>query len=159
MFKEYLKVQNNKLTSSVKIPADSAIMEMAGPILLDREIIVTDYSSYLQIGPNTFLGPSGDIGDSLGHSCEPNCRLHVVGNRAILFSLYVIAAGSELNIDYSTTSTDTVGEWSMQCNCGHSKCRRIISGHHYLSDDIKEKYKDNNMFPLYILAPPLITKR
>ena len=164
MFKQYLKIQDGKLGkglySLVRIPADTSIIELTGPILLDRELPTDkDHSEYLQIGVNTFLGPSGDVGDFINHNCDPNCKLHVVGNRAILFSLYVIPAGTELNVDYSATSTDTTDTWQMDCKCGSNKCRKIISGHHYLSPETKEKYINKNMLPLYIMRPELIKKR
>jgi len=163
MYKQYLKVQDCKtgkgLFSTVRIPADSSILEITGPVILDKDIDPKNIDNYLQVGPNTFIGPSGDIDDFINHHCNPNCKLHVVGNRAILFSLYVIPAGAELNIDYSTTSTDTTDEWTMECKCGYNQCRKIISGHHYLPDDLKEKYINNNMLPLYILRPNLYKKR
>ena len=164
MYKQYLKVQDCKigkgLFSSVRIPADMPILEITGPVLSDKELDGKDnVENYLQVGPNVFIGPSGDVDDFINHHCDPNCKLYVVGDRAILYSLYVIPAGAELNIDYATTSTDTLGEWQMDCKCGSSKCRKIISGHHYLSDETREKYISKNMLPLYVLRPELIKKR
>lgn len=148
------------LFTTVRIPANAPIMEIMGPVVLDRDIPVgEDIANYLQVGPNTFLGPSGDLGDVMNHHCDPNCWLHIVGNRAILYSLYVIPAGAELNIDYSTTSTDTSEEWQMECKCGSFKCRKVISGHQYLDYELKEKYLEKNMLPLYIVAPNLIVGR
>lgn len=162
MYKQYLEVRDTKngkgLFSTVKIPSDTPVMEIFGTILLDREI-KDNLDEHLQIGPNTFLSPSGDITDSLNHHCEPNCKLHIVGNRAIIYSLYVIPADAEITVDYSTSSTDTKEDWQMECKCSSYKCRKIISGHHYLNEELKEKYKEMGMFPLYILEPKLITKR
>jgi hypothetical protein len=159
MFKQYLKVQDAKngkgLFSSVRIPTDSSILEITGPIVIDPK---GNIDNYLQVGPNSFIGPSGEDDDFLNHSCDPNCKLHVVGNRAILFSLYVIPAGTELTIDYSTTSTDTKEEWQMNCNCGSNKCRKIISGHQFLDDETRARYIGKNMLPLYILRPELMKK-
>jgi len=163
MFKLYLKVSDGKLGqgvySSVQIPAGKSIMEMSGPVLLDRDIVVEDYSAYWQIGPNTYLGLSGGVEDHLNHHCNPNTYLHVVGNRAILYSLYVIQPNMELTIDYSLTSTDFRHTWEMVCQCGSNQCRKIISGHHYLSSDMKEEYEHKGMLPLYVLEPGMISKR
>src|SRR5271156_4346544 len=100
MYKQYVKIQESKtgkgLFSSVRIPADAIILEITGPVLADRDIDKkADMETYLQVGPNTFIGPSGDIDDFINHHCDPNCKLHVVGNRAFLYSLYVIPAGAE----------------------------------------------------------------
>ena len=164
MYKQFLKTQpsasGGKGTfTSVKIPAGQPIMEIIGPVVLDREIVLKDYSMYLQVGPNTFIGSSGDVDDFFNHSCDPNCYVHVVGNRAILYSLYVIPAGAELTFDYSTTSTDTYDTWKMDCKCGSFKCRKVISGYQYLSDEIKANYVKRNMVPLFIQQPTLIHKR
>jgi len=155
MYKQYIQIKNGKAFSSVQIPADMPIMELTGTVILDRDI-KDDISNYTQIGPNTYLGPSGDVDDYIAHHCDPNCKLHIVGNRAILYSMYVIPAGAEINFDYSTTSTDAA---TTNCNCGSNKCRKIISGHHSLSPELKEVYKNKGMLPLYILEPNMIYKR
>lgn len=164
MYKQYLKSEPSKMGgrgtfTTTEIPAGQPIMEIVGPVMLDREIVVDDYSMYLQVGPNTFIGMSGDVDDTINHSCDPNCYVHVVGNRAILYSLYVIPSGAELTFDYSTTSTDTHSTWKMDCKCGSFKCRKVISGYQYLSDEIKANYLKRNMVPLFIQQPTLIHKR
>jgi hypothetical protein len=164
MYKQYLEVHPSKtgkgVFTTVRIPSGVPIMEITGPVLLDREIPAgTNTDCYLQVGPNTFIGDSGTIDDYLNHSCDPNCNLHVVGNRAILYSLYVIPVDAELTFDYSTTSTDTTDTWKMDCKCGSNKCRKIVSGYQYLSDDLKKNYQSRNMVPLYITEPWLIQKR
>ena len=163
MYKQYLQLEDAKnkgkgVFTTVQIPADMPILEINGPIYTDRDIPDKDYSRYLQVGPNIFIGPSGCVDDYFNHSCDPNCKLHIVGNRAFLYSLYVIPARAELTFDYSTSSTDTKDNWQMECKCGSSKCRKIISGHQYLDDNLKEKYKKNGMFPLFILEPNLFQK-
>lgn len=146
--------------TTVRIPADTPVMEFTGTIVLDRDLPKdADMSLYLQVGPNTYIGPSGESDDFVNHSCDPNCKLHVVGNRAILWSLYVIPAGAELTFDYSTTSTDTHSTWKMNCQCGSYKCRKVISGFDYLDPMLQNNYKSRDMVPLYITNPTLIHKR
>lgn len=164
-YARYLKVQPSKMGgqgvfTSIQIPANTVIMEMTGPIRLDREIPPEDdYTMYLQIGPNTYMGMSGGHDDFVNHSCDPNCMLHVIGNRAILMSLYVIPVGGELTFDYSTTSTDTYESWKMDCKCTSFKCRKIVSGFQYLDPELQKTYKDKGMVPMYITMPGLIQKR
>lgn len=165
MYKQYLTVKESKkggrgTFTNTKIPAGSPIMEVTGPVRLDREIPSEDnLSMYLQVGPNTYIGLSGAADDYLNHSCDPNCYVHVVGNRALLFSLYVIPKDAELTFDYSISSTDTLESWKMDCNCGSYKCRKVISGFQYLDPALQEIYKKKNVVPLYILEPNKIQKR
>lgn len=167
MYKPYLKVQPSKISgsgkgtfTSVRIPADTPVMEFTGTIVLDRDLPKdADMSLYLQVGPNTYIGPSGEADDFVNHSCDPNCKLHVVGNRAILWSLYVIPAGAEITFDYSTTSTDTPSTWKMNCQCGSYKCRKVISGFETLDPMLQHDYMGRDMVPIYITQPGLIHKR
>lgn len=166
MYTAYLKVEPSRMGgqgtfTTVKIPADTMITEMPGPVVLEKDIPSTaDSSIYLQIGPNTFMGPSGQgTPEYLNHSCDPNCKMHVVGNRAFLWSLYVIPAGAELTFDYSTTSTDTPETWKMNCKCGSYKCRKVISGYTTLDQALLNNYKSRDMLPMYITWPGLLQKR
>jgi uncharacterized protein len=165
MYKEYLKVEDSRTGkgtfTTVKIPANTMIVEMDGPVVLDRDIPAgVDTSVYLQVGPNTYIGPSGGaVPEFLNHSCDPNCRMYVVGNRAFLYSLYVIPVGAELTFDYSTTSTDTHETWKMNCKCGSYKCRKVISGFQYLDSTLKNNYISRDMVPVFITQPNLMYKR
>lgn len=165
MYTRYLEVKASKkggqgTFTTIKIPANTAIMEITGPLRLDREIPPEDtMAMYLQVGPNMYIGLSGGADDFLNHSCDPNCKLYVVGNRAILYSMYVIPEGAELTFDYSTTSTDTHESWKMDCSCGSYKCRKVISGFQYLPAELQTAYKEKGMIPLYITNPGLIQKR
>jgi hypothetical protein len=38
----------------------------------------------------------------------------------------------------------------MDCKCGSFNCRKVISGYHYLSDDIKNTYKKLGIVPIFI---------
>jgi hypothetical protein len=164
MYNQHLKILLHKygkgLFASIEIPANVPIMEFRGDICTDKNL-PADNSLHLQIGKDIFLCPSGanDGVDFINHSCDPNCMVHVIGNRAILYSLYVIPKGAQLTFDYSTTSTDSKDSWQMNCNCGSSKCRQVISGHEYLSDEQKADYKQKGLLPLYIVEPNLIQKR
>lgn len=164
MYSQYLKVQPCKtgygIFTTTKIPAGVPIMEFQGNICTEDKL-PPDNSIFLQIGPGRFLAPSGSLTgvDFINHSCDPNCTINVVGNRAILYSLYVITPGMQLTFDYSTTSTDTLDSWKMQCSCGSPKCRQIISGHQYLSEEKQEEYKKNGLIPIFITNPKLFNKK
>lgn len=158
MYGSDLKVADSKngkgVFTSVQIPANTPIAEALGPIFVEKDLPDPNDPCILQIGPNTYMTASGGIlPEYINHSCDPNCAFYVVGNRAILFSLYVIPAGAELTFDYSTTSTDTLDKWQMQCNCGSNKCRKVISGYQYLDPSLQNFYKQKGAIPLFITFP------
>src|SRR5437868_5144002 len=104
MYTQYLEVKPCKigfgLFTKKEIPAGVPITEFKGDIcLLDQ--LPEDSSTFLQIGPNWFLTPTSTVEgvDYINHNCDPNCHIHVVGSRAILYSLYVIPKGAELTFD------------------------------------------------------------
>lgn len=162
MYKDYLKIRPCKtgmgVFTTVTIPAGVPIIEFRGDLFKSDETKHPD-SEILQIGPNTFMGPSGDIDDYVNHSCAPNCIIHIVGNRAILYSRFLITPDSEITFDYSTSSTDTPDIWKMDCQCGSPNCRRTISGFSSLDAQTQEMYKNKGMIPSYIAMPHMFQKK
>lgn len=159
MYRNFLKLKKSKqgtgngVFTDIDIPAESPIMEMTGNVYTKETMPEPNHPALLQVSNKYFIGPSGTIDDYVNHSCDPNCYLHIVGKRAILYSLYFIREGSELTFDYSTTSTETMEEWSMECFCKSFKCRKIISGYQYLPESLKKEYENKGMIPMYICNP------
>lgn len=153
MYNSYLKKSKTKtgegIITTVNIPANVPVLEIKGN-LIGGEDPKSNHPDVKQIGHQTFLGLSGEVDDYVNHNCNPNCAIHSVGNRAILYSLYVIPANTEITFDYSTSSTDTTNEWKMECKCGAPNCRKTISGFQYLSKDLQEDYKKKGVVPLFI---------
>jgi len=135
--------------TNIKIPANSIVLEFGGDLHDNKKI---PQPEVLQIGPNYYLSPSGNIGDAVRHNCNPNCYLHIVGKRAFLYSTYVIEPNTEITFDYSTSSTDTLDSWTMQCNCGSFNCRKVISGLQYLDPLLQEEYKQKGIIPLFMIT-------
>jgi len=162
MYSKYLETKQSKtgfgVFTKTQIPAKAPILEFTGDII-PKEKLSFNMSQVLQINSDKFLGPSGAVDDYVNHSCEPNCTVYIVGNRAFLYSLYVISAGTELSFDYSTSSTDKIEDWSMQCNCGSYKCRKIISGYQYLDEKLKQEYISKGMIPIFITNPNFYAKK
>ncbi len=152
MYNQYLKVLPTKngdgVFTTVDIPAKTPILECTGDFFSNTNL--PNHPAVLQIADDLFLGPSGTADDKINHSCNPNCYLYIVGKRAILFSLYLIRANTELTFDYSTSSTDTLDQWKMDCNCGSYNCRKVISGFQYLDPKLQEEYKQKGMVPLFL---------
>lgn len=71
----------------------------------------------------------------LNHSCDPSCGIK--GKRS-LYALRDLNIGDEITIDYSTIEGNPY--WKMDCNCGSSKCRRIIKSISDLPEELFKKY-------------------
>jgi len=162
MYNQYLEVKPSKsgfgVFTKIDIPANVPVMEFTGD-KIPKDKLNIDPSQYLQVGAERFIGPSGALDDNINHSCDPNCLVHVVGNRAILYSMHVLTKGMELTFDYSTTSTDTLDNWKMDCKCGSYICRKVISGYQYLSDELKAKYIAKDMVPMFITNPSMFQRK
>lgn len=143
----------NGLFTDIDIPANKPIIQVNGEIHTKKTMPDPNHPAWCQISPTLFIGPSGSYDDYVNHSCEPNSYLCIVGKRAILYSLFLIRAGSEITFDYSTTSTQSLDEWNMACFCGTQKCRNIISGYQYLEPDLKKIYESRGMIPMYLTNP------
>ena len=115
------------------------VLEFLGEI---RDVADFDDLTYaLQIGPSTFIGPSGDVDDFVNHSCEPNTGIREREGRVVLFALTDIKAGLEITFDYSTTQSG--GYWTMDCQCGSDYCRGTIGDFRDLSTTLKSYYVKN----------------
>jgi uncharacterized protein len=139
--------------SRFDILRDTLIYEFSGAILTKDKLPATiepGKDHYLQIGPNAFIGPSGDLDDYFAHSCCPNAGVFIVGNRAFLKSIMLIPAKVEITFDYSTTSTDLPSEWAVPCTCGTFNCRKVISGFPFLDQLTKERYIKLGIVPSYL---------
>lgn len=162
MFRQYLSTQDTKrgkgVFSSIAIPAGQPILEITGTLYQGSLPIGTPPAEYLQVGPNSYLGMSGTLDDHIAHSCDPNCWMQVVGNRAILYSLYVIPKDGELTFDYATTSNEMPEQWTMMCKCGSFKCRKVVSGYSSLSGSLQAEYKSKGMIPLFLTRPDLVQR-
>lgn len=157
-YSKHLEIRANKighgLFTTVSIPSNTPIIEALGKVLTTNELPDPNNQNLLQVGPNTFMCSTGHlVPDHIHHSCDPNCYFHVVGNRAILFSMYLIPTNSELTFDYSTTSTESKKQWNMKCNCESFKCRKEISGFQYLDESTQMFYKNKGILPIYITLP------
>jgi hypothetical protein len=153
LYKQYLKVGPSKtgqgVFTSIKILAGQPVIEITGDVF-STETVDHNHPAVLQVNLKNYIGPSGGVDDYINHSCNPNCLLHCVGNRAIIFSLYDIPADTEITFDYSTSSTDSLDTWKMDCLCNDPNCRKVISGFQYLSPEKVKEYAGKGMIPLFL---------
>lgn len=106
--------------------------------------------SLLQVSPDAYLDLSGDLSFFVRHSCNPNTTVKIIAKNAFLISTRAIKPNEELTFDYSTTSTDSIDEWKIDCKCGSWNCRKQISGFNTLPAQTKEQYLKQNIIPNYI---------
>jgi uncharacterized protein len=69
------------------------------------------------------------LGAYLNHSCDPNCEIDEIKNRAWIFALRDIAAGEELLWDYNLYDDDDPAP----CHCGSPKCRGTMYSREWMA--------------------------
>ena len=102
----------------------------------------------LQISDEFFVGPLivGEIKDSMmyvNHSCDPN--IGILGN-VISVAMRDIEGGEELTNDYAMWLSDN--NYRLECKCGGTECRRVITGNDWKVTELQERYK--GYFSTYI---------
>ncbi len=93
------------------------------------------------IGPNRWLGPrdwaNPDWDYLINHSCDPNAVI-VNGRPQLLNAWRDIALGEEICLDYATLEPSP--DWVLECHCGSTHCRRIITGNDWQIPKLQKKY-------------------
>ena len=107
---------------------------------------IEDYTHYLQIGPDMYLGPSGSYDDFINHNCEPNCAVYFDGDALVLKSIRHINITEQLTFDYSTILLNE--PTSFACKCNSRGCRQHIGSFLTLPPVLREKYLAHGMVPL-----------
>ena len=130
------------------IPIGTIVATFGGNVLnrIDFETYPLEQRSRsIQIDVNHFvLGPeSREPGDSINHSCLPNCGMR---NATQLITMREIAVGEELTYDYATSDTSDYDEF--ECACGSDNCRGRVSGNDWTLPDLQSRYQ--NMFSPYV---------
>ncbi|HMF56181.1 MAG TPA: SET domain-containing protein-lysine N-methyltransferase [Pyrinomonadaceae bacterium] len=115
-----------------------------GGYIFDRrtllEVQKTLGAAEIQIGEDLFIGPlrenerEGSMMFS-NHSCEPNIG---VRGQIVFVAMRDIEAGEELTHDWATTDDD---DYEMECRCGSTNCRKLITGQDWRRKDLQEKYE------------------
>jgi hypothetical protein len=123
------------------IPAGTSVATFGGTAMSR-----VDFSQYeadrrsrsLQVDTNViFLGPpSREPGDSINHSCEPNCGMR---NATTIVAMRDIAVGEELTFDYAMSDASDYDEFD--CNCGTSLCRGRVRADDWRLDTLRHRYK------------------
>ena len=96
-------------------------------------------SAEIQVAEDLFIGPlaEGEREGSMifsNHSCEPNVG---VRGQIVFVAMRAVAAGEELTHDWATTDDDV---YELECNCGATLCRKVITGQDWRKPELQEKY-------------------
>ena len=65
-----------------------------------------------------------------------------------LVAIRDIAAGEEINWDYSTTLKES--NWHMICQCRSAECRRVIGNFATLPEERQEWFRSHNLVAPYL---------
>lgn len=103
---------------------------------------------FLQIAPDAYLGPSGEIDDLINHSCAPNTGLRFADGKVLLIAIRDIAPGEEIAWDYSTTLADP--SWRMTCVCGAAECRGTVAAFDTLPPERREWFRARDLVAPYL---------
>ena len=112
------------------------ILTFEGPELSHYEVLgMGEAQAYtVQIGPDRYIDTQYP-GRFTNHSCDPNSGLW---QDRYLVAIRPIAAGEQIQFDYSTTMSED--HWTMQCRCGSPKCRGQIRDFHFLPVPLQAHY-------------------
>jgi len=96
------------------------------------------FDHLLQVDDDRFiLTVQGDEPTAYGHvnhSCDPNCGIH--GSFEFV-AMRDIKLGEEITIDYAMIDSS---DYKIECKCGSSLCRSIITGNDWKSPELQKRY-------------------
>ena len=61
---------------------------------------ILDFTHFMQISPQSYLGPSGQLDDYINHNCDPNSAVFFQENILVLKAIRDIKTEEQLSIDY-----------------------------------------------------------
>ena len=120
------------------------IVAVKGGHIVDRKTLREKITPMLgpveiQIGDDLFIAPVSDEEREWSmlysnHSCDPNVGLR---GEITFVAMRNIRAGEELTHDWAMTDDD---DYSIECNCGASNCRKILTGKDWQQPDLRKRY-------------------
>lgn len=119
----------------------SHVATFGGPILARQQFeqLPADVRSRsIQIELEVFVAgpPLREDGDSVNHSCEPNCGLR---NATQLVAMRDIEAHEELTYDYAISDASDYDEF--ECGCATTTCRGRILQHDWTRLELQKRYE------------------
>jgi SET domain-containing protein len=137
------KIHGHGLFAKADI-AKGEVVAVKGGHIVDRETLRREITPRLgpveiQIGDDLFIAPVNDEERELSmlysnHSCDPNVGLR---GEITFVAMRDIRAGEELTHDWAMTDDD---DYSVECNCGASNCRKTLTGKDWQRPELQKKY-------------------
>lgn len=135
-------IHGRGLFATADIDRDEIVAVKGGHIVTReqlREITPLLGPVEIQIGDDLFIAPvTRDEREASmlysNHSCDPNVG---VRGEITFVATRVIRAGEELTHDWAMTDDDS---YSVQCNCGATKCRGTLTGKDWQLPELQKRY-------------------
>ena len=136
-------IQGRGLFATQKIIKDEIVAVKGGHIFNREALAAVEAmlgSAEIQIGEDLFIGPltaeerEGSMIFS-NHSCNPNIG---VKGQIVFVAMRDIEPGEELTHDWAMTDDD---DTQMECRCGASDCRKVVTGQDWKRKNLQEKYR------------------
>lgn len=137
------KIHGRGLFAVAAIAKDE-IVAVKGGHIVDRKTLREKITPRLgpveiQIDDNLFVAPTTEEERDLSmlysnHSCDPNLGMR---GEITFVAVRDIRAGEELTHDWAITDDD---DYSVECNCGASRCRQIITGKDWRRPELQKRY-------------------
>ena len=137
------KIHGRGLFATADI-AKNEIVAVKGGHIVDRKTLRENITPQLgpveiQIDDDLFIAPvTGEEqeGSMLysNHSCDPNIGMR---GEITFVAMRDIRAGEELTHDWATTDDDG---YSVECKCGSSNCRKILTGKDWQRPNLQKRY-------------------
>lgn len=145
----------------------------AATVLSIESIDPQDYDRVIGLEPPTtphrqcyFPGPDQPLYYVNHHCTDVNLGVHHFGRvfsssdaqtpELQFVALRDVTQDAELYLDYSTLTSSADGqngqEWTMECHCNTPQCRKIIRSFHFLPEELKMYYTQQQAVLEYILA-------
>jgi uncharacterized protein len=137
------KIHGRGLFATADI-AKGEIVAVKGGHIVDRKTLREKITPRLgpveiQIDDDLFIAPMTDDERELSmlylnHSCDPNLG---VRGEITFVAMRAIRADEELTHDWAMTDDD---DYSVECNCGASNCRKTLTGKDWQRPDLQKLY-------------------
>jgi uncharacterized protein len=140
------KIHGRGLFAAADIAKDE-IVAIKGGHIIDRKTLREKITPALgpveiQIADDLFIAPVTEEERELSmlylnHSCDPNLGMR---GEITFVAIRDIRAGEELTHDWAMTDDD---DYSVECNCGASDCRKVLTGKDWQRPDLQKRYADH----------------
>ena len=137
------QIHGRGLFAMADIAEDEIVAVKGGHIIdgktLRKEITPRLAPVEIQIDTDLFIAPVTEQEREASmlcsnHSCNPNLGIR---GEITFVAMRDIRAGEELTHDWAMTDDD---DYSIECKCGTSNCRKILTGKDWQRPDLQKRY-------------------